>query len=194
MNGVDGMLYMSSTSADNGSYTLSITFAVGTDPDIAQVNVQNRVQQAVPKLPGEVIDQGVSVRKRSSDILGLISFFSPQGTRDVLFLSNYVSINVKDALTRLVGVSEGFIFGAQDYSMRIWLDPERLTALNMTADDVIDAIRRQNVQAAAGGIGSAPIDDAQQVQYTLRAKGRLETPEEFADIVVRTNPAGGLVR
>jgi hydrophobe/amphiphile efflux-1 (HAE1) family protein len=194
MNGVDNMLYMSSTCSDNGSYTLSVTFAVGTDPNIAQVNVQNRVQQAVPKLPSEVNDQGVSVRKRSSDILGIISFYSPDATRDTLFLSNYVSINVQDTLTRLNGISEGFIFGAQDYSMRIWLDPERLTGLGMTADDVMDAIRRQNVQAAAGGIGGAPTDDAQQVQYTLRAKGRLDAPEEFADIVVRTNADGGLVR
>jgi hydrophobe/amphiphile efflux-1 (HAE1) family protein len=194
MNGVDDMLYMSSTCTDNGSYSLSITFAVGTDPNIAQVNVQNRVAQAVPKLPTEVNDQGVSVRKRSSDILGVISFYSPRGSRDALFLSNYVSINVKDALTRLNGISEGFIFGAQEYSMRIWLNPERLTALGLTADDVTAAIRSQNVQAATGGIGSAPIDEAQQVQYTLRAKGRLEAPEEFADIVVRTNPDGGLVR
>ena len=194
VNGVDNMLYMSSTSANNGTYTLSVTFAVGTNPDIAQVNVQNRVQQAVPKLPVEVTDQGVSVRKRSADILALISFFSPEGTRDALFLSNFASINIKDALTRLSGVSEAFIFGAQDYSMRIWMDPERLTSLNMTADDVVAAIRRQNVQAAAGAIGTAPAGSGQQVQYTLRARGRLETPEEFENIVVRSSPAGGMVR
>lgn len=194
VNGVDDMLYMSSTSSNNGTYSLSVTFAVGTDPDIAQVNVQNRVQQAVPKLPAEVTDQGVSVRKRSADILALMSFYSPEGTRDALFLSNFASINIKDALTRLPGVSEAFIFGAQDYSMRIWMNPERLTALSMTPDDVVAAIRRQNVQAAAGAIGTAPVGGDQQVQYTLRARGRLETPEEFENIVVRSAPGGGLVR
>jgi hydrophobe/amphiphile efflux-1 (HAE1) family protein len=194
VNGVDGMLYMSSTSSNNGTYSLSVTFAVGTNPDIAQVNVQNRVQQALPKLPGEVSDQGVSVRKRSSDILALMSFYSPDETHDALFISNFVSININDALTRLPGVSEVFIFGAQNYSMRIWMNPERLTALNMTADDVMGAIRRQNIQAAAGSIGTAPTPNSQQVQYTLRAQGRLETPEQFEHIVVRSGASGGLVR
>jgi multidrug efflux pump subunit AcrB len=129
INGVEDMLYMSSTASNDGGYSLSVTFAVGTDPDIAQVNVQNRVQQATAKLPSEVTEQGISVRTRSSDMLAVISFFSPEGSRDVLFLSNYVSINVKDALTRIKGVSEGFIFGAKDYSMRVWMDPERLTSL-----------------------------------------------------------------
>lgn len=194
VNGVDDMLYMSSTSANNGSYSLSITFAVGTDPNIAQVNVQNRVAQAAPKLPSEVTDQGVSVRKRSSDILALMSFYSPGGTRDALYLSNFAGINIKDALTRLTGVSEAFIFGAQDYSMRVWMDPERLTALRMTDEDVIAAIRRQNIQAAAGAVGAAPTGDSQQVQYTLQARGRLETPADFENIVLRSGDSGGLVR
>jgi len=194
VNGVEDMLYMSSTCSNNGTYDLSVTFAVGTDPDIAQVNVQNRVQQAVPKLPAEVNDQGISVRTRSSDILGVISFFSPGGSRDALFLSNYVSINVKDALTRLNGVSEAFIFGALDYSMRVWMDPQRLTSLGLTADDVIAAISEQNVQAATGSVGTAPAGGGQQVQYTLRAKGRLKDVEDFKDIVVRANARGGLVR
>ena len=194
MNGVDDMLYMAATCSNNGSYSLSVTFAVGTDPNIAQVNVQNRVQQAAPKLPSEVTDQGVSVRKRSADILGVLSFHSPKGSRDSLFLSNYISINVKDALTRLRGVSEAYIFGEQEYSMRIWMNPERLTALGMTADDVIQAIRQQNVQAAAGAVGAAPTRNSQQVQYTLRAKGRLDQAGEFADIIVRTNADGGVVR
>ncbi len=194
MNGVDDMLYMAGTCSNNGSYSLSVTFAVGTDPSIAQVNVQNRVQQAAPKLPSEVTDQGVSVRKRSADILGVLSFYSPEGSRDALFLSNYISINVKDALTRLRGVSEAYIFGEQEYSMRIWMNPERLTALGMTADDVIRAIRQQNVQAAAGAVGAAPTRNSQQVQYTLRSKGRLDQAGEFADIIVRTNADGGVVR
>ena len=194
VNGVENMLYMSSKCANNGSYDLSVTFAVGTDPAIAQVNVQNRVQQAAPKLPKEVTDQGISVRTRSSDMLGVISFFVPGGVRDPLFLSNYVSINVKDALTRLNGVSEAYIFGALDYSMRIWMDPERLTALKLTADDVIDAIRSQTIQAAAGGIGAAPSDDNQQLQYTLRAKGRLKETKDFENIIIRANAEGGIVR
>jgi multidrug efflux pump subunit AcrB len=188
------MLYMSSTCSNNGSYSLSVTFEVGTDPNIAQVNVQNRVQQAVPKLPTEVNDQGVSVRTRSSDILGVITFFAEDGTSDALFLSNYVSINVKDALTRLRGVSEAYIFGALDYSMRIWMDPERLTSLGLTADDVITAIRQQNVQAATGSIGTAPTSDTQQVQYTLRARGRLNQAGDFENIVIRTNQQGGILR
>jgi len=194
INGVEDMLYMSSTCSNNGSYRLSVTFEVGTDPDIAQVNVQNRVQQAIPKLPTEVTDQGVSVRTRSSDILGVITFFAGDGGQDALFLSNYVSINVKDALTRLSGVSEAYIFGALDYSMRIWMDPERLTSLGLTADDVITAIRQQNVQAATGSIGTAPSGDAQQVQYTLRSKGRLNEVGDFENIVIRTNPQGGILR
>ncbi len=194
INGVEDMLYMSSTCSNNGSYSLSVTFEVGTDPNIAQVNIQNRVQQAVPKLPTEVTDQGVSVRTRSSDILGVITFFTEKGNQDSLFLSNYVSINVKDALTRLKGISEAYIFGALDYSMRVWMDPERLTSLGLTADDVITAIRQQNVQAATGSIGTAPSNANQQVQYTLRAKGRLSEAGDFENIVVRSNPRGGVLR
>ncbi len=194
INGVENMLYMSSTCSDNGSYRLSVSFEVGTDPNIAQVNIQNRAQQAIPKLPAEVIDQGLSVRTRSSDILGVISFFTSEGDFDALFLSNYISINIKDAVTRLNGVSEAFIFGALDYSMRVWMNPERLTSLGLTADDVIKSIREQNVQAATGSIGTAPGSDAQQVQYTLRAKGRLKETEEFENIIIRTNPKGGVLR
>ncbi len=194
VNGVEDMLYMASTCTNNGGYTLSVTFEVGTNSDIAQVNVQNRVQQAISKLPAEVAEQGISVRTRSPDILTIINFFSPEGTYDSLFLSNYVSINVRDALTRVKGVSEGFIFGALDYSMRVWMDPQRLTALGMTADDVVRAIRAQNIQAAAGSIGAAPSDGFQQFQYTVRTRGRLQDAEDFGNIIVRTNEQGGLVR
>jgi hydrophobe/amphiphile efflux-1 (HAE1) family protein len=194
VNGVENMLYMSSTCSNSGTYTLSVTFAVGTDPDIDQVNLQNRVQLATPRLPQEVVDQGINVRRRSSDIMAAISFYSPGKSRNMLFLSNYVSDNVKDTLVRLKGVSDVFIFGEQEYSIRIWMDPDRLTALEMTADDVMDAIRQQNIQAAVGSIGSEPTADSQQVQYTLRAKGRLTDVEEFKDIVVRANDLGGLVR
>ncbi|MDZ7580103.1 MAG: multidrug efflux RND transporter permease subunit [Deltaproteobacteria bacterium] len=194
VNGVENMLYMSSTCSNNGGYDLSVTFEVGTDPNIAQVNVQNRVQQAVPKLPNEVTEQGVSVRTRSSDFLTVISFFAPEGARDALFLSNYISINVKDAVTRIKGVSEAFIFGALDYSMRVWMDPERLTSLGLTADDVVTAIREQNVQAAAGSIGTAPGGDNQQIQYTLRATGRLKDAEDFEDHHSYEPLQGGVVR
>ncbi|HUV78149.1 MAG TPA: efflux RND transporter permease subunit, partial [Desulfobacterales bacterium] len=194
INGVDKMLYMSSSCSNNGQYTLAVTFEVGTDPDIDQVNLQNRVQLATSKLPQAVVDQGIDVRRRSTDILGAVEFFSPQGTRDKLFLSNYVSRNIKDALLRIDGVSDVFIFGEFEYSMRIWMDPERLTARGLTADDVIAAIRQQNIQAAVGSIGTAPADTGQQVQYTLRAKGRLDNPVDFENIVVRSNDQAGLVR
>ena len=194
VNGVDKMLYMSSSCSNDGRYELSVTFAVGTNPDMDQVNLQNRVQLATPKLPREVVAQGISVRKRSTDILGAVAFFSPKGTRDKLFLSNYVSRNIKDALVRLDGVSDVFIFGEFEYSMRIWMDPERLTARGLTADDVSAAIRRQNIQAAVGSIGTSPAGAGQQLQYTLQAKGRLNDIEDFKNIIVRSNDQGGLVR
>ncbi len=194
VNGVENMIYMTSTSSNNGQYDLSVYFEVGTDPNIAQVNVQNRVTQAIPQLPAEVVNQGIEVRARTSDILGVVNFFSPQGSHDVLYLSNYVSINVKDALARVKGVSEARLFGALDYSMRIWMDPRRLAALGLSAQDVISAIEKQNVQAVAGAIGTAPAGAGQQVQYTLRAEGRLKTVAEFGDIIVRSSEAGGLVR
>ena len=194
VNGVDNMLYMSSTCGNDGSYSLSVTFDVGTDPDIDQVNLQNRVQLATSKLPKEVVDQGIDVRKRSASIMAVISFYSPKRTRDRLFLSNYVSKNIKDALVRLKGVSDAFIFGEFEYSMRVWMDSGRLTALGLTADDVIGAIRQQNVQAAVGSIGSEPVGDGQQLQFTLRAKGRLDEVEDFEKIIVRANAHGGVVR
>jgi len=194
VNGVDNMLYMSSSCSNDGRYTLAVTFAVGTDPDIDQVNLQNRVQLATSKLPQEVADQGINVRKRSSSMMAVVCFYSPKGTRDRLFLSNYVSKNIKDSLVRLKGVSDVYIFGEMEYSMRIWMDPDRLTALGLTADDVIAAIRQQNIQAAVGSIGSEPVAQSQQVQYTLRAKGRLNEVEDFKNIIVRTNDQGGLVR
>ena len=194
INGTDKMLYMDSTCSDDGSYSLMVTFEVGTDPDIDQVNLQNRVQLATPKLPKDVVSQGINVRKRSMDIMGVISIYSPKGTKDKLFLSNYASKNVKDALVRLKGVSDVMIFGEFEYSMRIWMDPDHLTALGLTADDVIGAIRQQNIQAAVGSIGTAPADKNQQIQYTLKAKGRLSDVEDFKNIIIRANDQGGLVR
>ncbi|MGM0427907.1 MAG: efflux RND transporter permease subunit [Thermodesulfobacteriota bacterium] len=194
VNGVEDMIYMSSTCANNGTYRLAVTFAVGTDPDMAQVNLMNRIQQAETKLPSIVTHQGISVRQRSPDIMGVLSFLSPEGTYDRLFLGNWVNINIRDALLRVEGVGDVSVFGAQKYSMRIWLDPKRISALGLTPDDVIAAIQSQNVQAAAGSIGTAPTDDDQQLQYTLQVKGRLKEPGEFENIIVRTNDQGGLVR
>jgi hydrophobe/amphiphile efflux-1 (HAE1) family protein len=194
VNGVEKMLYMSSSSSNDGRYELAVTFAVGTNPDMDQVNLQNRVQLATPKLPQEVVAQGITVRRRSTDILGAVAFFSPKDTRDKLFMSNYVSRNIKDALVRINGVSDVFIFGEIEYSMRIWMDPEQLTARGLTADDVIAAIRGQNIQAAVGSIGTSPAGANQQLLYTLRAKGRLNEVDDFKNIIVRSNDQGGLVR
>ena len=194
VNGVDNMLYMSSTCSNDGTYTLSVTFAVGTNPDIDQVNLQNRLQLAIPRLPKEVVDIGLDVRKRSSSIMAAISFYSETGKKDMLFLSNYVSRYIRDTLVRLSGVSDVIIFGEKEYSMRVWVDPDRLTSMGLTVYDVIKAIREQNIQAALGSIGSAPVKESQQVQYTIRAKGRLKDVEEFKNIVIRANKRGGLVR
>lgn len=194
VNGVEGMLYMESTNAGNGSYGLTVTFAVGTDADLAQVNVQNRVALATPRLPEAVTRQGVSVRKRSSSMLLGVNLYSPNGTRDALFISNYASINVRDALARVPGVGEAQVLGGLDYSMRIWMNPDRMNALGIAASDVVAAIRQQNLQAAAGQIGAPPIGTQQQQQLTIVAKGRLQSATEFENIIVRISPAGGIVR
>ncbi len=194
VNGVENMLFMSSTSANDGSYSLQVTFAVGTDPDINSVNVQNRVALATPQLPEEVTRQGVSVRQQSTEMLLIINLTSPDNTYDALFLSNYASINLRDPIARIAGVGDARIMGALDYGMRIWLDPDRLTSLGLTANDVVGAIRQQNVQVAAGQIGAPPAPPNQQFQYTIQARGRLSTPEEFGDIVVLANPDGSTVR
>jgi HAE1 family hydrophobic/amphiphilic exporter-1 len=185
VNGVENMIYMSSKSANDGTYTLMVTFAVGTDPDMAQVLVQNRVNQALPVLPIEVQRTGVSVEKQSSEMLLIINLYSPNGTFDNLFLSNYASINVNDALARINGVSQVTIFSEQEYAMRIWLDADRLTSLNMTPSDISAAINEQNVQVAPGQVGAAPGPSKTQFTYTITTQGRLATVEEFEDIIVR---------
>ena len=194
VNGVDDMLYMSSTCSNAGLYNLTVTFAAGTDPDIDQVNLQNRIQLATPKLPAEVVAQGISVRKRSNDTMAIVAYYSPDKSRDMLFLSNYVSRNIKDELVRIAGVSDAMIYGEKEYSIRIWLDTDRLTALGLTAQDVIAAVRSQNIQAAVGSVGQSPAAPDQQVQFTLQAKGRLTDIEDFRNIVIRANDRGGLVR
>jgi multidrug efflux pump subunit AcrB len=156
VNGVENMIYMSSKSANDGSYNLTVTFNVGTDGDQAQINVQNRVSLATPLLPEEVKRQGVSVKKQSTSMLMVISIFSPDESYDDIFLSNYTSINIRDALSRVPGVSDVSILGERSYGMRIWLDPQRLASFGLTAGDVIATIREQNLQVAAGSVGEAP--------------------------------------
>jgi len=191
VNGVEGMIYMQSTSSDDGSYSLNVTFDFGIDPDQAQVNVQNLVSQAEPLLPEEVKRQGVTVRKQSTDMLMVVNVYSPDESLSPEFISNYATINVADVFARVPGVAQAQNMGAMDYGMRIWLDPNRMASLGLTTDDVIAAVREQNVQVAVGRIGSPPIPEGQQFQYTLTAQGRLTTVEEFEQIVVR---AGGGAR
>ena len=194
VNGVDNMLYMTSTSDNAGGYELNVTFAVGTDPDIAAVNVQNRVALALPSLPPEVTAQGVSTRKQSTNMLLVVNLLSPNDTFDRLFLSNYMEINLRDPISRLPGVGDASQLGLLDYAMRIWLDPQVMTALGISEAEVVDAIRRQNLQAAVGRLGAPPDNEARAFTYTLQAQGRLSDAAEFERIVVRTNPDGSIIR
>ena len=194
VNGVEDMIYMASTTSSAGQYTLTVSFAVGTDPDIAQVNVQNRVALAQPLLPSAVTRLGVNVRASQPNFLMIVNVFSPEGSHDGLFLSNYTQINVVNPIARVTGVGSASLMGALDYSMRIWLDPRRMAALGINTDDVTNAIQQQNVQAAAGLIGASPIPDDQVLQYSITALGLLDSPDQFGDIIVRTNSAGAVVR
>ena len=194
INGIDNALYYQSASGADGSYTLNVTFALGTDPDINTVNVQNRASLATPQLPQEVSRTGLTIRKKSAALLQVINIYSPKNTYDAIYLSNYATINIIDTLARINGVGQVNLFGPLDYSLRIWLDPDRLTELNLTPNDVISAVQSQNIQAALGRVGAAPITNEQQVQITIKTKGRLSRPEEFAAIVLRTNPDGSIVR
>ena len=192
--GVDKMIYMKSVSGGDGSYALRVSFDLGTDTDINTVNVNNRVQAALAKLPQEVRQQGVVVKKQSSALLGVIAFYSPKKTYDPLFLSNYVTINLLDAIRSTPGVGDASLFGAADYAMRAWLRTDRLTGLGLTPGDVIAAIQSQNVQAAVGRIGARPISNDQQLQLNIQTKGRLASVKEFEDIIIRTNPDGSVLR
>jgi hydrophobic/amphiphilic exporter-1 (mainly G- bacteria), HAE1 family len=194
VNGVDDMIYMKSSSSDGGGYSLNITFEVGTDPDLASVNVQNRVAQATSSLPSEVNDKGVTTQKASTNMLMIAVLTSPGGTYDEVFLSNYAAINVRDALSRVPGVGKADIMTDFPYAMRLWMRPDRMTALGVTPADLIAAIRDQNLEAPAGQIGSPPVPEGQQVQYTVKAQGRLTTAEEFGNIVIRGGEAGAILR
>jgi len=192
--GVDKMIYMKSNSGNDGSYSLTVSFELGTDPDIDTVNVNNRVQQALSRLPPEVQQFGMTVRKRSAAILEFLQFYSEGGKQDPLFISNYVTINVLDRLARTPGVGDALLFGRLDYSMRVWFDMNRLASLNLAPSDIITAIQQQNVQAAVGRIGARPTSDATQFQLNVQTQGRLTTPEQFGKIVIRANPDGSVLR
>ncbi|MGN6370541.1 MAG: efflux RND transporter permease subunit [Phycisphaerae bacterium] len=195
INGVEGMLYMSSQSTNDGSMKLTITFKLGTNLDIAQVQVQNRVAIAQPVLPSDVQRAGIVVKKASPDITLAIAIYSPDGSRDPLYLSNYATLQIKDELARLPGVGDIFIFGARDYSMRLWLNPERMASRNITAGDLVNAIREQNVQVAAGIVGGPPLPKGvAPFQYTVNAQGRLVDPEQFGDIIIKTGADGSVTR
>lgn len=192
--GVDQMMYMKSVSGNDGSYSLVASFELGTDPDINAVNMNNRVQVALSKLPQEVQRQGVTVKKKSSALLGVLVVYSPDKTQDPLFISNYVTINLLDRLKSTPGVGDAALWGPQDYAMRVWIKIDRLTGLGLTMGDLVSAIQSQNVQAAVGRIGARPISDDQQYQLTIQTKGRLDSVADFENIVLRTNPDGSVLR
>jgi hydrophobic/amphiphilic exporter-1 (mainly G- bacteria), HAE1 family len=189
VNGVEGMLYMSSTCASDGSYNLTVTFDVGINLDMAQVLVQNRVAIAQPKLPQEVQRQGITTKKKSTSIIMVVALTSPKATYDSLYLSNYATLRIKDVLSRIRGVGDINIFGSSNYGMRVWIDSEKLKARNLTTDDVLSAIREQNVQVAAGQIGQPPAPKGQIFQYTVRTLGRLSSTEQFQEIIVKIEPS-----
>ncbi len=194
VNGVDNMIYMKSLNTSDGRMLLDVSFQVEMDRDMANVLTQNRVSQAQSRLPQEVTQQGVTVKKINPSILNVISLYSPNGTYDAQFLNNYAMINVRDAILRVQGVAQVDLYGGAEYAMRIWLRPDRLATLGITAADVISAIKEQNLQAPAGKVGDEPAPPGQEFTYTVRAPGRLVTPEEFDNIIVRQTPSGGITR
>ncbi len=195
VNGVEGMRYMRSVSNNAGEYSLTVSFGLDTDPDIATVNVQNRVKLAEPRLPSSVRAQGLSILKASTDILQVFTFHSSNPDHDQTYLSNFVTINIMDELKRLDGVGDVFNFGARDYAMRVWIDPKKLTDLKLTADDVINAVSAQHLQASAGRIGAAPlVDVGTQLQMTIATKGKLKTTKEFEDIILKSLPDGSFIK
>ena len=194
VNGVEDMIYMSSVIGNDGSYTLKVYFRVGADGDMAQVRVNNLVAQATSSLPQEVNQIGVTVKKKSSDMLGVITLRSPNQSFDSIYLSNYADLNVVERLKRIEGMSDITLLGKKDYSMRVWLDPNKLATLKLSASDVITAIKTQNIQVAAGKVGGMPAPGDQQYQYVLQTKGRLTTAAEFENIVIRASEKGTLIR
>jgi len=194
VNGVENMLYMNNKCSDDGTMELTITFQVGTDIDMATVLVQNRVAVALPKLPDEVKREGVTTKKQSTNMVLMVNLRSPNESYDEIYLSNYMSKNIRDELARVDGVGEARVFGAKDYGMRIWLDPHLMKARRLTTSDVVSAIREQNVQVAAGQIGAAPAPPGQQFQYTVKALGRLSDKEQFENIIIKVGADERVVR
>src|ERR1700748_2359193 len=192
VNGTPGMTYLQSNSTSNGQMSMTVNFEVGTDINIAALDVQNRVGIATPTLPQEVQRLGLTVRKRNPSILMLVAIYAPKGTHDVTFTDNYSNIFVRDALLRAKGVGDVFT-RADDFSMRVWLKPDKLAALGMTASDVTNAIQEQNAQIAAGSVGSTPQEKVQAFEYSVIVKGRLFEPEEFGNIIVKTIPSTGAI-
>jgi HAE1 family hydrophobic/amphiphilic exporter-1 len=194
VNGVKGMMYISSTSSDDGSAIITVTFPAGTSGDINTVNVQNKVSIAEPKLPTEVKSQGLIVKEKSSNILLVISLYSPDGTLDPIFLSNYVNLYIRDEIMRISGVADSSTLGAAVYSMRLWLNPDRMASMNLTASDIINTVKQQNVQVSAGSIGEAPCAGDQPFRFTLQTQGRLDSVKQFEEIVVKAMPDGNSVK
>src|SRR3954465_16027229 len=194
VNGVDKLLYMQSFNANDGKLTLNVYFDVGTDVDIMQVNAQNRVGHAEAQLPDAVKKEGVVVNRSSPDILMVVALSSPKGTYDAIFLGNYCDINIVDSIKRVRGVGDVKNFTAQDYTMRLWLKPDRLASLGITPDEIKKALNEQNAQAPAGRIGAEPAPPGQQSQFNVRTLGLLKDPKEFEQIIVRSNPDGSQVK
>src|ERR1700724_279248 len=194
VNGVENMIYMQSTSSSDGSYTLTVTFKIGTDLDNAQILVQNRVASALSQLPTPVQAQGVTVQKRSTAILLFVTLTAPDGRYDSLYLANYATIKLRDELARLPGVGDVNVFGAGQYSMRIWLDPDKLLSRGLMVQDVITAIQQQSQQVTAGQVVAPPTPPGVPFQLTVNVAGRLSDPAEFADIIVKAGSAGDITR
>lgn len=194
INGVKNMLYMDSKCGSDGSATINVTFEVGTDPDINTVNVQNRVSQALSQLPEEVVKVGVTVKEQSTNMLLVLNVYSENNEYDDLFLSNFTSLNILDPVARISGVGDAKILGVLDYAMRIWLDPDRMASLGLSVSDVIAAVQEQNIQVAAGQVGSAPSRPKQQFQYTVLTLGRLSTVDEFKNIIIKAKKDGSQIK
>lgn len=194
INGVENMLYMSSQATTDGAMTLTVTFRLGTDPDKATQLVQNRVQQAEPRLPAVVRQLGIITKKSSPDLTMVVHLLSPNGRYDMTYLRNYAVLNVKDRLARIDGVGDVQLYGAGDYSMRVWVDPQKAAEHGLTASDIVKAIQAQNVEAAAGVVGSSPNVKGIDLQLSVNAEGRLANEEQFGDIVVKTGSRGEVVR
>ena len=193
INGVENSLYMFSQATSDGTMTLTVTFKLGTNLDTAQVQVQNRVAQAEPKLPEEVRRLGVTTIKSSPDLTMVVHLFSPTGRYNDIYVRNYATLQVKDTLARLPGVGDVQVFGSGDYAMRIWLDPNKVAAKGLTASDVVAAIRGQNIQVAAGSVGRQPNSSPVETELLINTKGRLSSEEEFGDIIIKTGARGELV-